>query len=134
MQAARTPALDLSGTDWHALDIEAALAALRSDRAGLTPAEAADRLQRFGPNRLRPPRRHGPLRRFLLQFHNILIYILLVAGCATALLGHWVDTGVILGVVSIDAFIGFLQKQWAMNEGGYDDTVSADRFATDCDV
>jgi magnesium-transporting ATPase (P-type) len=37
------------------------------------------------------------LLRFLLQFHNVLIYVLLAAAAITALLGHWVDSGVILG-------------------------------------
>jgi magnesium-transporting ATPase (P-type) len=97
-------------THWHALDIRATLDRLGSSAAGLTSAEAEDRLRRFGPNRLRPPQRHGPLTRLLLQFHNILIYILLAAGLATALLGHWIDTGVILGVVVINALIGFLQE------------------------
>ena len=43
--------------------------------------------------------------RFLLQFHNILIYVLLAAAAVTALLGHAVDTGVILGVVLILSLI-----------------------------
>lgn len=110
MHAAHAPTVDLPVTDWHALDIQAALDALRSAPTGLTSAEAGDRLQRFGRNRLRPPQRRGPLVRLLLQFHNILIYILLGAGLATALLGHWVDTGVILGVVVINALIGFVQE------------------------
>jgi magnesium-transporting ATPase (P-type) len=97
-------------THWHTLDIQAALDKLGSSAAGLKSSEAKGRLAQFGPNRLRPPQRHGPLIRLLLQFHNILIYILLAAGLATALLEHWIDTGVILGVVVINALIGFLQE------------------------
>ncbi len=48
--------------------------------------------------------------RLLLQFHNPLIYVLLATAGATGLLQHWVDTGVILGVVIINAVIGFLQE------------------------
>jgi magnesium-transporting ATPase (P-type) len=40
----------------------------------------------------------------------VLIYILLAAAGITALLGHWIDTGVILGVVIINAIIGFIQE------------------------
>jgi magnesium-transporting ATPase (P-type) len=95
---------------WHQNDIATALRDLDSGREGLTEAEAQERLARFGPNRLTPPRKRGPLMRFLLQIHNVLIYVLLGAAGVTALLGEWVDTGVILGVVLINALIGFIQE------------------------
>ena len=95
---------------WHALDAQTALRTLETGPDGLDAAEAGRRLSRYGPNRLRPPQRRGPLARLLLQFHNILIYVLIGAAVATAALGHWIDTGVILGVVIINALIGFLQE------------------------
>ena len=48
--------------------------------------------------------------RFAQQFHNILIYVLLGCAAVTALLGHWVDTAVILAVVIGNAMIGFVQE------------------------
>jgi len=95
---------------WHSLPAEEALAQLGSARSGLTADEARQRLARFGPNRLAPPRTRGPLLRFALQFHNVLIYVLLGAAVITAALAHWVDTGVIVGVVVINAIIGFIQE------------------------
>jgi magnesium-transporting ATPase (P-type) len=95
---------------WHALAAEAACAALGSGLAGLDEREAARRLAACGPNRLTPPKRRGPLVRFLLQFHSVLIYVLLVAVVITALLGEWIDSGVIFGVVLINALIGFVQE------------------------
>jgi len=77
---------------------------------GLSQQEAQQRLQDVGPNRLRPAQKKGPLARLLAQFHNVLIYVLLGSGGVTALLGHWVDSGVILGVVVINAIIGFIQE------------------------
>lgn len=62
------------GLHWHALPAAAALDALRSAPAGLNADEAARRLAAHGPNRLTPPKKRGPLLRFLLQFHNVLIY------------------------------------------------------------
>ncbi|HSF47348.1 MAG TPA: cation-transporting P-type ATPase, partial [Burkholderiales bacterium] len=76
---------------WHALSAQDALAALESNVDGLSNGEVERRLSHYGPNRLRPPTRRGPLARFALQFHNVLIYILLAASLITALLGHWVD-------------------------------------------
>ena len=48
--------------------------------------------------------------RFLAQFHNVLIYVLLGAAVVTGVLQHWVDTGVILAVVLANAVIGYLQE------------------------
>jgi magnesium-transporting ATPase (P-type) len=95
---------------WHHLDAEQVLRALDTTSGGLSTKEAARRLAIHGPNRLRPPRQRSPLLRFLLQFHNVLIYVLLVSAAITAALGHWVDTSVILGVVLINAIVGFVQE------------------------
>ena len=96
---------------WHARPAQAALDALNSSRQqGLGHSEVGLRLQRHGRNLLPAPRRRGPWLRFLLQFHNVLIYVLLAAAVITALLGHWMDSGVIFGVVVINAIIGFLQE------------------------
>jgi calcium-translocating P-type ATPase len=94
----------------HSQPVEACLAALDARPDGLDGAEAARRLARHGPNRLPEARARGPALRFLLQFHNVLIYVLLGAAAVTALLQHWVDTGVILAVVLANATIGFIQE------------------------
>lgn len=95
---------------WHAVDAAVVFAAMHTSENGLTPAENQARLDKFGYNRLRPPRKKSPFERFLLQFHNILIYVLIGAGFVTMLLEHWVDSGVIFGVVIINALIGFIQE------------------------
>ncbi|MDX1696838.1 MAG: HAD-IC family P-type ATPase, partial [Thiohalobacterales bacterium] len=100
----------VSAAPLHATDTDAVFRSFSSNAEGLTRAEATDRLQTHGPNRLRPVRKQGPLARFLTQFHNVLIYVLLGAAIVTALLGHWVDSGVILAVVVINAIIGFIQE------------------------
>ncbi|MDQ2694284.1 MAG: HAD-IC family P-type ATPase, partial [Pseudomonadota bacterium] len=89
---------------------EAVLDALDSRPGGLGQPEAGQRLARYGPNRLRPPKRQGPVARFLLQFHNVLIYVLLAATAVTLALGHWVDAAVIAAVVLLNALIGFVQE------------------------
>ncbi|RKZ65330.1 MAG: hypothetical protein DRQ48_11720, partial [Gammaproteobacteria bacterium] len=77
---------------------------------GLTSSEAKHRLDEYGFNRLPESRTHGPLYRFFYQFHNVLIYVLLASGVTVAILGHWIDAGVILAVVVINAIIGFIQE------------------------
>jgi calcium-translocating P-type ATPase len=94
----------------HALAGDACLIALRSDVDGLAQAEAARRLVSCGPNRLAQARGRGALVRFLLQFHNVLIYVLLAAATITAVMQHWVDTAVIVAVVLANAVIGSVQE------------------------
>ena len=100
----------VADVSWHSHDSEAIFQKVSSSADGLSQQTAEQRLQEFGPNRLRPVKKKGPLARFLAQFHNVLIYVLLGSGGITALLGHWVDSGVILGVVVINAIIGFIQE------------------------
>jgi calcium-translocating P-type ATPase len=97
-------------TDPHAKTAETCLNALGASPDGLTAAEAARRLSEHGPNRLPEQRARGPLVRFLRQFHNVLIYVLIAAAVVTGALQHWVDTGVILAVVLANAVIGFIQE------------------------
>jgi magnesium-transporting ATPase (P-type) len=94
----------------HTLPGAEVLEALGSAPEGLSTAEATKRLETIGPNRLPEPPKEGLLKRFFKHFNDLLIYILIAAACVTAALGHWVDTGVILGVVVINAVIGFFQE------------------------
>lgn len=96
--------------NWSALPVDAVLERFESSGAGLSQTEAVQRIARYGRNRLPSAKRRGRLVRFLLQFHNVLIYVLLAASIVTAFLGHWVDTGVIVAVVAINAIIGFIQE------------------------
>ena len=95
---------------WHARSADEARHALESPDGGLPTGEARARLDRFGPNRLTPPRRRSALMRFLAQFDNILIYVLIAAGLVSLLLGELTDAGVIAGVVVINALIGYVQE------------------------
>ncbi len=96
--------------DWHAQPAATVLAVLEADAHGLSGAQPALRLERYGPNRLPEPPRRSALHRLLMQFHNVLIYVLLVSAGVTAVLGHWADTLVILAVVIANAVIGFIQE------------------------
>ena len=99
-----------SNTSWHSQSLDEIMASFETSASGLSQAEAMLRLQRDGYNRLTPARQISSLIRFMLQFHNVLIYVLLLGASITGFLGHWVDTGVIVGVVFINAIIGFIQE------------------------
>ena len=96
--------------NWHALDADSVLQELRTSGGGLGSVDAAERLKIHGANRLPEKAKRGVFVRFLLHFHNILIYVLLGAAVITVALGHVVDTFVILAVVLANAAIGFVQE------------------------
>jgi len=96
---------------WHALDADTSLQRSGTDRRhGLSAVAAAERLREHGPNVLPGPPRKAMWRRFLDQFHNVLIYVLLAAALLTAVLGQWIDAAVIAAVVLVNAAIGLVQE------------------------
>ncbi len=103
-------------SDWHARPHDEAFTELASSAdTGLAEGDAAERLARHGPNRIDAKAGRGPLLRLALQFHQPLIYILIVSGAIAAFLGEWADAGVIFGVVVVNALIGFIQEGRAEN-------------------
>ena len=111
--AIKGPNDQASGEIWHAVDAERVLAQLATERGGLSSAEAKARLATYGPNALPEPPRRPAWRRLLAQFDNMLIYFLLAAALAAAVLGHAIDAAVIVAVVTINAIAGFIQEDKA---------------------
>ncbi|WP_416412979.1 cation-transporting P-type ATPase [Pantoea sp. App145] len=106
-EARRTEASD---RPLYQQESSAAFTALNSSPSGLSGEEAQARLRDHGPNVLPQKRGKSAFMRFIAHFKDVLIYILLAAAVITALMGHWVDTFVILGVAVINALIGFIQE------------------------
>ncbi|WP_150302744.1 cation-translocating P-type ATPase [Pseudomonas saliphila] len=96
--------------NWHAHTVAEVREQLGSHDKGLSAAEATERLAQYGPNQLTAASVRPWWRRLLAQFQNVLIYVLLVAAVVTALLGHWLDTSVILAVVLLQAVVGIVQE------------------------
>jgi magnesium-transporting ATPase (P-type) len=96
---------------WHALAADAVVAQLdtRTDR-GLDSAQAASRLKEYGPNLLPMGKKQSAFMRFLLQFNNVLVYVLIGAGLLKFALGLWLDASIILAVVFLNALLGFFQE------------------------
>jgi cation-transporting ATPase F len=99
---------------WHTLsETDAINTSGVSIETGLNSDEAGRRRTQYGPNALTQKKGKSALVMFLLQFHQPLIYILIIAGAITAFLGEWVDSSVIFGVVLVNAIIGYLQESKA---------------------
>jgi magnesium-transporting ATPase (P-type) len=96
---------------WHAMPtVEVAQRLATSVDKGLDATEAANRLKKYGPNQLPQGKKRGPLMRFLSQFNNILVYVLLGAGFTKLMLSLWVDAAIIFAVVVLNALLGFIQE------------------------
>ncbi|PAF09443.1 carbonate dehydratase [Shouchella clausii] len=99
---------------WHATTIDNVESALHTNQTtGLETKEANRRLHENGRNELPERKKDSELKKFILHFNDVLIYVLLAAALITALLGHYIDTSVILLVTIINAFIGYIQESQA---------------------
>jgi len=101
---------------WHHVSADEVASSLSSnpDR-GLSREEAAARLRTHGPNTLASRPSKSWALRLLGQFHQPLIYVLIVAAGVTAVLGEWADSIVIALVVAINAAVGYLQESRAVH-------------------
>lgn len=100
---------------WYHLPLDEVIELLETNpESGLDRFETENRRKQFGSNLITSKKGKGPLIRFLFQFHQPLIYILLASGFITFLLREWVDAGVIFGVVLVNAVIGFFQESKAV--------------------
>ena len=95
---------------WYQQETEEILRSLETSLDGLPEAEAGSRLEKYGPNKLADDVKTGRLKIILNQFRSPLIFILLIAGAITLVLGEYIDTGVILAVVLLNAVIGYVQE------------------------
>ncbi|CAO3650557.1 unnamed protein product [Mucor hiemalis] len=76
---------------------------------GLTKAEHAERMEKFGPNEL-PEKKRNPIIKFLLYFTGPIAYLIEIAVIIAAVVGDWLDFGIILALLFINALIGFIEE------------------------
>jgi len=103
-----------SEPQYHELAAQEVAHSLNTDiERGLTATEVTQRLNQYGENELKAKPGKPAWLRFLLQFNQPLLYILLIAGIIKAFLGSWTNAIVIWGVTVINAIIGFVQESKA---------------------
>src|SRR5271165_4976287 len=111
MESAVSAKAGTEAVAWHAVAVDEVVERLHTNPAtGLDTGEASQRLTKYGPNRLPEGKKEGPWKRFLHQFNNILVYVLLGAGFVKLMIGLRLDAAIILGVVVINALLGFIQE------------------------
>jgi Mg2+-importing ATPase len=109
------PEPEASTSAFWALAPDAALEIADSSPEGLSAAEAAARLARFGPNRIGDRRRPSDLILLLRQFRSPIILILFVAALLSGFLGDPVDAGIILAIVLVSGLLSWWQERGAVD-------------------
>jgi cation-transporting P-type ATPase F len=108
------PMQDKLPQNWHSLDIEDTIEFLKTDQVqGLSGIEIKERIARFGFNELTGKKGKPWWLKFLLQYNQPLLYILLIAGATKAIIGEFVNAFVIWGVTTTNAIIGYIQESKA---------------------
>ncbi|MBN2469635.1 MAG: HAD-IC family P-type ATPase, partial [Anaerolineae bacterium] len=109
-----SPAQQQTGRPWHALDSEAAVRDLNaSTEHGLSSQEAQSRLAQVGPNQLAESQPPTFWHLLWEQLNSFVIILLMVAAVISALLGDFVEAGVIAAIVVLNAALGVVQERRA---------------------
>ncbi len=98
---------------WHTLDIEQVFDQLNTHPGGLTNNEAVERLDQYGSNELKEKPRPTFFQLVLAQLNNFIVILLIVASVISAFLGDWIEAGVIMLIVILNAMLGVVQESRA---------------------
>lgn len=95
---------------WHQKEVTDIFEQLSSSSRGISPDDAQERLQKYGPNELKEKKKKSPLMMFLDQFRDFMIIVLIVAAIISGIIGEPSDTIAIIVIVCLNAVIGFFQE------------------------
>ena len=95
---------------WQLSTVEAAKTLSADLNAGLSTFEAKQRLAKYGPNQLQEKKGRGPLSIFFDQFKDFIVWVLLGAALVSGFLKEGIDALAIIGIVILNAFLGFIQE------------------------
>lgn len=95
--------------------VDDVMSQMKSHPTGLSDQEVSDRRQQFGANKLTSKRRTTLIEKFIAQFKDLMIIILIVAALIAGFAGETVDAIIILAVVILNAVFGVFQESKAEN-------------------
>ncbi|WP_074034515.1 cation-transporting P-type ATPase [Exiguobacterium sp. AT1b] len=100
--------------EWHALEVDKVQSHVETNvESGLSKQTVTNRQEEFGKNVLPEKEKTPEIIKFLRQFNDILVYVLLGAAVVTGFLGEYIDTIVIVLVVTVIGVVGYLQENKA---------------------
>jgi len=93
---------------------EKVLSFLDSNKEGLSSDQVLSKRERYGPNQLKEGKKIPRWMKFLRQFTDVLVIVLLIAAVITAIIDPTgIDWIVITAIVLINAVIGYIQEEKA---------------------
>lgn len=96
------------------MSVEETLKSLNSSPKGLSDEDARKRAEEYGYNKLEEKKKQSLLSKFIDQFKDLMIIVLLVAAAISAFVANeWVDAIIILFVVVVNAILGVVQENKA---------------------
>ena len=102
---------------YHSMTAEEVLAELRTGERGLTQEEAANRLAEVGENALQDKKKGSVIKLFLAQFKDFMTILLICAAAVSAVIAYvtgdaheLADTGILLFIILLNTFVGFIQQ------------------------
>ena len=98
---------------WHSISVKETLETLKTGLRGLPKSQVTAGLKRFGQNTIQPQVKRSRVQVFLAQFASPLIYILFAATVISSYIGELLDAAIILGILLLNAVIGYVQEQKA---------------------
>lgn len=105
---------------WHTMNIEEVKRKLRTNlELGLTESEVQKRRITYGENKLAEKKKNSLLMRFIMQFNDFMIIILLIAAIISAIVsysegsGDYIDSIIIIAIVVFNAIMGLIQESKA---------------------
>ena len=98
---------------WHSLAMDDVVSRLNAPPTGLSSAEVEKRLQQYGPNELKEKPRPSFFQLVLVQLNNFIVILLIIASIVSALLGDYIEAGVIMLIVVLNAALGVVQESKA---------------------
>lgn len=102
-------------TPWHALKLTEVYETLHTSEEGLSDAEAAERLEKYGRNALRSKPPKTILQMLKAQIIDPMVLILIGASAFSAILQEWTEAAVIFVIVIVNAVIGIVQEKKAQS-------------------
>ena len=98
---------------WHSFSAEDVISKLNAPPTGLSSEEAEKRLQQYGANELKEKPRPSFFQLVLAQLNNFIVILLIIASIISAVLGDWIEAGVIMLIVVLNAALGVIQESKA---------------------
>ncbi|MGB3757476.1 MAG: HAD-IC family P-type ATPase [Rivularia sp. (in: cyanobacteria)] len=97
--------------DWHTIEADSIIESLNTSKtSGLSSESALEKLLKYGQNLLPEPASRSEFSIFIEQFKSPPVALLTAAAIVSTATGGWVDALVIMGVVGINAVIGYFTE------------------------